>query len=242
MFSKIELLHPLISQVYNERMKKFIYLLLLTATISSCDVWGVAPQPFPVLTPVASNTPGIVTPTPFIIPPPIFINTQPPSSNVTVISPVTAEYSLTPSPTVTLTLSPPTETLPPAPIQSVNLAIQGCNTSIDITHGMGEVTNAFVTVQNTGTIDLPNTCAILRAIDEDREHPDKKVCVINLPAQNQVNLKLTVDSQYKVDTVIQVDVTSNESTLLRLDKQSCRDIGLFGGAPADIGVIKPLTP
>jgi hypothetical protein len=97
-------------------------------------------------------------------------------------------------------------------------------------------------VQNTGTIDLPNICAILRAIDEDREHPNKKGCVSNLPAQNEVNLKLTVDSQYKVDTVIQVDVTSNEITLLRLDKQSCRDISLFGGTPSDLGVIKPFNP
>ncbi len=107
---------------------------------------------------------------------------------------------------------------------------------------MGEVTNAFVTVKNTGTIDLPNTCAILRAIDEDREHPNKKVCLSNLPAQNEVNLKLTVDSQYKVDTIIQVDITSNEVTLLRLDKQSCKDISLFGGAPSDLDQIKPLTP
>ncbi len=107
---------------------------------------------------------------------------------------------------------------------------------------MGEVTNAYVTVKNTGTIDLPNTCALLRAIDEDREHPDKKVCVLNLPAQRQVNLKLTVDSQYKVDTIIQVDITSNEIILHRLDRQSCRDISLFGGAPSDLGEIKPITP
>jgi hypothetical protein len=210
--------------------------------ISSCDVWGVAPQTFPVWTPIPSLTPGIVTPTPFIIPPPVFVSTVTPSSNVTVISPVTAENTSTPSPTPTFTPSLPTETFTLAPVQSVNLVILGCNTSIDITHGMGEVTNAFVTVQNTGTIDLPNTCAILRAIDEDREHPNKKGCVSNLPAQNEVNLKLTVDSQYKVDTVIQVDVTSNEITLLRLDKQSCRDISLFGGTPSDLGVIKPFNP
>ena len=187
-------------------------------------------------------TPGIITPTPFIIPPPVFVNTETPSSNVTVISPVTAEITFTPTPTTTFTPIPPTETFTPSPIQSVNLAILGCNTSIDITHGMGEVTNAFVTVINNGTIDLPNACAILRAIDEDREHPDKKICVTNLPSQQQVSLKLTVDSQYKVDTIIQIDVTSNEITLLRLDKQSCRDISLFGGAPSDIGVIKPFTP
>jgi hypothetical protein len=105
---------------------------------------------------------------------------------------------------------------------------------------MGEVTNAYVTVKNTGTVDLPNTCALLRAIDEDREHPDKQVCVANLPAQNQVTLKLTVDSAYKQDTIIQVDVSSSGILLLRVDKPSCTDIGLFGGAPPDLGVIKPI--
>ena len=223
-------------------MWKLIFFLLLALCTSSCQGWSVAPQPFPVWTAVSSSTPGIFTPTPLIIPPPVFVATSTPSSNVTVISPVTPENTATPSFTPTFTAAPPTETFTLAPILSVNLVILGCNTSIDIVHGMGEVTNAFVTVQNNGTMDLPNTCAILRAIDEDREHPDKKGCISNLPAQNQVNLKLTVDSQYKVDTIIQVDVTSNETTLLRLDKQSCRDIGLFGGAPSDLGVIKPLTP
>jgi hypothetical protein len=107
---------------------------------------------------------------------------------------------------------------------------------------MGEVTNAYVTLKNTGTVDLPNTCALLRAIDEDREHPDKKVCVTNLPAQYQVTLKLTVDSAYQQNTVIQVDTTSDEVLLLRVDQPSCTDIGLFGGAPSDLGVIKPIEP
>jgi hypothetical protein len=89
-------------------------------------------------------------------------------------------------------------------------------------------------------VDLPNTCALLRAIDEGREHPDKQVCVNNLPAQYQVTLKLTVDSAYKQNTVIQVDVTSDNVILLRVDKPSCTDIGLFGGAPSDVGVVKPI--
>lgn len=106
--------------------------------------------------------------------------------------------------------------------------------------GMGEVTNAYVRIKNNGTIDLQNTCGFLRAIDEGREHPDKKVCVSNLPIQHQVTLKLTVDSTYKQDTIIQVDVTSNDNILLRVDKHSCRDIGLFGGTPSDVGVVKPI--
>ena len=107
---------------------------------------------------------------------------------------------------------------------------------------MGEVTNAYVTVKNTGNVTLPNTCALLRAIDEDREHPDKKVCVSNLPIQHQVTLKLTVDSAYQQDTAIQVDASSNEILLLRVDKASCTDIGLFGGEPDDAGIVKPIEP
>jgi hypothetical protein len=35
-------------------------------------------------------------------------------------------------------------------------------------------------------------------------------------------------------------VSSADSLLLRADRESCRDIGLFGGAPTDVGVIKPI--
>jgi hypothetical protein len=120
--------------------------------------------------------------------------------------------------------------------------ILGCNTSIDITHGMGEVTNAYVTVKNTGNVDLPEACALLRAIDEDREHPDKKACVPSLPVAHQVTFKLTVDSAYQQDTAIQVDTSTQNALLLRVDRQSCTDIGVFGGAPDDTGVVKPAQP
>lgn len=120
------------------------------------------------------------------------------------------------------------------------MEILGCNTSLDILRGMGEVTNAYVLIKNSGTLDLPNTCGLLRAIDEGREHPDKKVCVTNLPAQFQVTLKLTVDSTYRQDTIIQVDITSNEVILLRVDRHSCRSISILGGAPSDTGVVQPI--
>ncbi len=206
-------------------------MLLLVLILAGCDTFGYQPQPFPVWSPIPSRTPGIVTPTPII-----FTAT----SNVTVITPVTPGNSETPSPTFTPASATPTGTATNALIQSVQVDIIGCNTSIDITHGMGEVTNAYVTVKNTGNVDLPNTCALLRAIDEDREHPDKKVCVPNLPVQNQVTHKLTVDSAYQQDTAIQVDTSSNETLLLRVDKASCTDIGLFSGAPDDAGIVKPI--
>lgn len=228
-------------------MKKVaLTLLVVGILLSACDTWGIPPQPFPVWTPIPSRTPGIVTATPLILLPPTFptIFTETPTPGVIIITPITPTLVNTeiPSPTFTLAPSIPSNTATSAPIQSVTVDILGCNTSIDITHGMGEVTNAYVTVKNTGTADLPNTCSLLRAIDEDREHPDKKVCVANLPVQYQVTLKLTVDSTYQQNTVIQVDTTSNEVILLRVDQPACTDIGLFGGAPSDIGVIKPIQP
>lgn len=201
-------------------MKKIHFIFLLAVLLVSCTP-TIAPLPFPAGTVIPTRTPSVVTATPIVLVPTNII-TETPTISITA--------------TETSTLIPSTST----PFQSVEVDILGCNTDIDIVHSMGEVTNAYVTVKNTGTLDLPNTCSLLRAIDEDREHPDKKVCVPNLPIQNQVTFKLTVDSAYQQDTIIQVDTLSNEVLILRVDKQSCRDIGLFGGTPQDLGVVKPI--
>ncbi|GAB4499419.1 MAG: hypothetical protein OHK003_15210 [Anaerolineales bacterium] len=212
-----------------------ISIILVAIFLSSCDIGGVAPQPFPVQSPIPSSTPAIFTATPFIIPPPV-LNFTPTGTILT--APSSTADAAPPTPTIITVLPSPTDTQPV--IQATEVEILGCNTSFDIRNGMGEVTNAYVRIKNTGTVNLPNMCALLRAIDERREHPDKKVCASNLPVNNQVALKLTVDSTYKKDTIIQVDVTSNETLLLRVDRQSCRDISLFGGVPTDIGVVKPI--
>ena len=221
-------------------MKKVFGMLLLMLLLAGCDAWNVAPQPFPVWTPIPTRTPGVVTVTPLIL-----IPSMTASSTVTFL-PFTVTFTPE-SPTVTNTVIalPVTDTFtpPPTPFTAVQIDILGCNTGLDVTHGMGEVTNAYVVLKNTGTVDLPNACALLRAADEDRVHPDKTKCVDMLPAGFQVTLKLTVDSVYQVDTVIQVDASSNSSLLLRVDRPSCTDIDLSaGGAPLDVGVVKPISP
>ena len=218
-------------------MKKSLAFIIFSFLLSACIDWSVNPQPFPVWTPISTRTPGIVTATPVII---FSTGTSLPFTLTPEV--VTIMPSETPIITITDTLVPTAITVTPTPFQAVDVTILGCNTSLDITHGMGEVTNTYVTVKNTGSTNLPNTCALLRAIDEGREHPDKKRCVDNLPVGNQVTQKLTVDSTYKESTIIQVDVSSNDALLLRVDKQSCTDISLSGGAPSDTGVIKPITP
>lgn len=222
---------------YNGEMKKILIILFLFV-LTGCDTWGTPPQPFPVWTLPPSATPHILSPTPAALPPPGTI-----FPTLTIISPGIETTSPTLPPSATLTPVPPTQVFTQAPIQSIAIDILGCNTGIDILNGMGEVTNAYITLKNTGSVDLPNACGLLRAIDESaRAHPDKKVCVPNLPAQHQVILKLTVDSTYQQNTIIQVDALSNDVVLLRIDKESCRDINIFGGAPSNVGVIQPIQP
>jgi len=218
-------------------MRTFIFLILLALFLSGCGTWNVAPQPFPVWTPIPSRTPSIFTPTPVVLIPSLTATAA--ISTVTPVPPPTD--TLVPSlPPVTDTASP---TFTPVPVTAMQIEIIGCNTGFDFTHGMGEVTNAYVILKNTGTMDLPNACGLLRAADEDREHPDKKACVPNLPVNYKVTLKLTVDSAYKQDTIIQVDGLSNDTVLLRIDKQSCTSLDVLGiGVPGDVGVVKPITP
>ena len=131
----------------------------------------------------------------------------------------------------------PTETIPSTLLK---IDVLGCNTSIDVTHGMGEVTNAYVTVSNIGSAGLENVCATLRGLDEGRIHPDKTKCVPSLPANYQVTLKLTIDTTYKVSTPIQVDVAIQDGLFQRVGKDSCTDIGLFPPGVDDLGLIKPI--
>jgi hypothetical protein len=115
--------------------------------------------------------------------------------------------------------------------------VLGCNTSIDITHGMGEVTNAYVTLKNYTGVDMTEVCTTLYALDEGRIHPDKTVCVPALTHGQQVTIKLTTDSTYRQNTPIQIEVKNGDSLLSRIGQESCTDLGLFAPAPDSL-----LTP
>jgi hypothetical protein len=105
---------------------------------------------------------------------------------------------------------------------------------------MGEVTNAYVTIGNSGAADIPDFCATMRGLDEGRPHPDKTKCLPSIPAGYQVTFKLTVDTTYKQDTPIQVDITSANNLLLRSGEPACTAIGLLIPPAADLGVLKPI--
>ena len=125
-------------------------------------------------------------------------------------------------PTVTLTATsiPPTVT----PASDIDISILGCDIGIDISHRMGEVTNAYVTVRNKGTSDAVNVCATLSAGDEDQVHPDKTQCVPSVPAGYEVTQKLTVDTRNNVTAYINVAVTLGEGLHKEVTVENCLGI------------------
>jgi hypothetical protein len=107
---------------------------------------------------------------------------------------------------------------------------------------MGEVTNAFITLKNIGNVELTNLIATLYALDEGREHPDKIQEISSIPVGYEVTLKMTVDSTYKAESPIQVEVSSDQGLFPREGAASCRDIGLFAPSPDGLSTPVPLTP
>jgi hypothetical protein len=224
-------------------MKKTILanlLILLMFLITSCNGWVIQPGPFNPPTPFLPPTsaPSIFTATPVVIAPSATPTAQ--IQTLTSIPFITATTGPTLIPTDTQVIVATQTSLPSGP--AVSVEILGCDTSIDVTHGMGEVTNAYVVVRNTGSVGLTNLNMTLFALDEGREHPDKTVEVTSLSPSFKVTVKLTVDSTYQAETPIQVEVVADGGLFQRVGAESCEDIGLFAPNPADLTTPMPSNP
>ncbi len=136
--------------------------------------------------------------------------------------------SAVPTPTPAPTPLPTSTPVPPtvaAKIPELNLLIQGCNTSVDVVHGMGEVTNAYVDISNVGTGDAEDLQVTLSAKDEsDKRHPAKTQKVAHLPAGKSVLLKLTVDSEYRDETTISIEAVASPNVRETVDRESCKTL------------------
>lgn len=220
-------------------MKKSIFSILLLLLAASCNGWVIQPGSFNPPTPFLppTNTPSVLTATPVVIPlsPTATIQILPTATSISFIT-ATSIPTLIPSSTPGSIQT----SVPGGP--AVSVEILGCNTSIDVTHGLGEVTNAFVILRNIGGVDLNNVTATLRALDEGEEHPDKTVEVPSLLAGYKVMLKMTVDSTYQAETPIQVEVTADGGLFQRVGADSCKDIGLFAPNPTDLTTPVPNNP
>jgi hypothetical protein len=219
-------------------MKKLIPMFLFVFLISACGGWVVQPLPGPTPFLPVTQTPSIFTATPVVI-------GVASASPTAIISTSTATAIFTSSPTqvasATFTASITATASPSGP--AISIRILGCNTSVDVTHGLGEVTNAFVTLKNTGGVELRNLRVTLFARDEGIEvHPDKTVELIALPVGNQVTVKLTVDSTYQQESPIQVEATSDQGIFPREGLASCTDIGLLVPNPNGLNTPVPSSP
>ena len=215
-----------------------ILWMLSTLVVASCNGWVIQPGPFNPPTPFLppTNTPSIFTATPVVIgasaTPTPQVDTPTPIQFITATTAATLIPSDTPS---------ATQTSGPG-LPAISVEILGCNTSVDVTHGMGEVTNAFVTLRNTGGVDLTNLKVTLNARDEGRLHPDKTKEVTVLAVGYQITLKLTVDSTYKEQTPIQVEVSGDAGLLQRVGSEACKDIGLLAPNPNALNTPVPTNP
>lgn len=216
-------------------MTRSLPTIVLALLLAACNGENIS---LAVSTPVVSpsNQPAIFSPTPPFIPTTTLTKTFTPVS--TTLS-ETITYTLTDSLTSTSTLTSTLTMVPTLP-SDLGLDILGCNTSLDILHQMGEVTNAYPIVRNYSGKNLTNVCATLSASDEARVHPGKTACVVELPAGDQVTLKLTVDTGLGQDTAIKVVITTNEGLGTIASRSSCRDIGLPGWLPDKVGVIEQM--
>jgi len=236
---------------------KILSVNVLGSFLVACSGQSI---PLPIITPVTSpsSLPVIISATPPFI--------SSPTSTIIILS-ATPTFPETPSLTQTNTLTPdatftstatatntptststatntPFFTYTPTTNSSqptqLTLEILGCNTSLDILHQMGEVTNVYPIVRNYTAKTLTNVCSTLSASDEARVHPDKTACVVALPAGFQVTLKLTVDTGTGRDTAILVVVNTTEGDSASLVRSSCQAIGFPGWLPDQVGVFEPV--
>jgi hypothetical protein len=144
------------------------------------------------------------------------------STRTATISPtitMTAAASLTPNETATPSPSPTQ-----VPVPKLNAIIMTCDTGIDIFNKLGEVTNAYVTVQNVGAGDANDVQIELSAVDEGKPHPDKSFVVQHLPFGYEISLKLTVDTTEKTATSLILNVSSVEGVKAAATKSSCTSL------------------
>lgn len=202
------------------------FLLLLVWFATSCEVPPSDASETLVFqtaqAAIATARAAVKTPssTPTITRTPSLTATTTPTWTPSLTGTATGTWTRTPTRTPTST-STPTLTLTPPPAK-LNTFILGCSTGVDVTHGMGEVTNAYVQVRNTGSTELTNVCLTLSANDEGRVHPDKTHCFSTLKPNYQITTKLTVDTAYKKLTAIAVAVTSQQGLADKVSRPDCR--------------------
>jgi hypothetical protein len=179
------------------------------------------------------------TPTPTRTPTHTATSTSTPTATSTATPTVTPTASSTATPTRT-----PTPTNTATPVPKLNLVLIGCDTGIDVVRRLGEVTNAYVTVQNVGEVDLTEVLVSLTPSDVGaRSHPDQMRRIPQLPAGYEVTLKLTADSTGRADTTIEIEPGAREGAVAQIGRQDCQELdsSLLDGLRDILGRLRPAS-
>lgn len=144
----------------------------------------------------------------------------PPTETNTPTSTPTPTKSLTPTPTFTSTPSP-TPSSTPTPPPKLNIMIQSCDIGIDLLNNLGEVTNAYITVQNIGERDISDINMLLTANDEQKPYAKRSFTLQYLPADYEITVKLTVDTESMVDTVLTFTLDAEPEVHEKITKEGC---------------------
>lgn len=86
-------------------------------------------------------------------------------------------------------------------LPKLSVSIDACRTSVDITHGLGEVTDVYVSVTNYGTKDALNVQLTSTANDIE-SHYKESGTIGSLGPGISYKAKLTVDTKYGVQTTV----------------------------------------
>ncbi len=198
-----------------EQPPEYLSATQINATVQAAVATAQAAMRTPSITPTVTPTaPPTATGTRTPVPTPTATSTQ--TLTPTPTPTLTRTLTLTLTPTLTIT---PTATLIPP---KVNTTLLGCEMGIDIAHGMGDVTNAFVRFRNLGDTELTNICFALTLDNEGRSHPDKVRCIPSLRSHYEITLKLTVDTDSRAPTSAAVAVMMPQGVIDKVSAPGCR--------------------
>ncbi|MEI7961238.1 MAG: transglutaminase-like domain-containing protein [archaeon] len=102
-------------------------------------------------------------------------------------------------------------------VPNLKVNISQCEPSINILQGLGEVTDVYVTVTNSGSADAHNVAVIAHASDEDKQYKNTANWSI-IKAGQTASVKLTLDTQQNVPTLVTLNVTSTEGAGAEIQK------------------------
>jgi hypothetical protein len=217
-----------------EQPPEYLSATQINATVTAAVATAQAAMRTPSITPTVMPTvpptaTGTRTSTPTLTP--TWTQTPTATWTRTLTGTLALARTLTAMPTPTPTITPTITPVPP----KVNTTLLGCEMGLDITHGMGDVTNAYVRFRNLSDNELTNICFTLSLDNEGRPHPDKVRCIPSLRPNYEVTLKLTVDTDSRTPNSAAVAVMIPQGVIDKVSSPGCRLL-----TSSELGQITPI--